>query len=75
MGLFDNKDVYCQTCGELIFGGGYISDAKNAYHPNQKCIPTISHEDKRVEFRTEKEIQQDIRAGKLVQYRKLEKSV
>ncbi len=55
--------------------GGYVSDAKNIYHTNPKCIPWTTPDDHIVEARNKEEIQKDIREDKLVHYGKLEKSL
>lgn len=73
MGLFDNKDVYCQMCGGIIPDMGYASDAKKIYHTNSKCIPWATPDDNTLEARNKEEIQQDIMKGKIIHYGKLEK--
>lgn len=74
MDLFNENNVYCQTCGRVISDGGYVSDAKKVYHHNQKCVPKNS-EDNTLEVRTKGEIQRDIRSGDLLYYGQLEKTV
>lgn len=75
--LFKKKEiVYCQLCDrELTQEGGFVTSKGDIYcaFEKRKCFLSVLINEKfKMEYRTAKEIQEDIKEKKLIHFKKLE---
>lgn len=75
LGLF-RIDIYCQNCGKDITNeGGFVSDDGKIFcHINRSCLDeVINYNELSIEYETAREVQKDIKYGRLIHYTQLEK--
>ncbi len=74
--LFKRK-VYCQNCGNDItdLGGWYVPYKSEIFcNKDETCLLGITKSPS-IEYKNSREVQKDIKDGKLIHYNKLERKI
>jgi len=66
--------VYCQSCGEEIEEGGYVTSNGEIYciSDMKDCFLASIKGNLKINYETQKEVEEDIKNGKLIHFGKLE---